>query len=267
MRTAELFRSARIAKGFKQSALAELGGISCSALARFEADKLRLSEDTLQRIAPYLDVNPKYLEGNSVSPFMNHEQGLIKFFIDKYHLHSDPILATILATSENLEFYSLSPHLSILERIRHLNIADNPTYAMIIRDEFDNTFIFRCKSNKDFMAWDARFISLNAHLMKITNKVGQIINKIISKDLYDKIADWNSVSLEDLQHILQSKKQSFKLQTVVYSEEETEMVIEFRDNHVNPVVAMGSIGLLRDIERMNIDPEEAREILKRYYEH
>lgn len=265
MRTAELFRSTRVAKGLKQSALAELGGISCSALARFEGGKLRLSEETLQRIAPYLDINPKYLEGNSASPFMSHNNELIKFFIDKYHLHSDPIMATIFATSENLEYYSLSPHLSILERIRYLNIADNPTYAMVIKDEFGNTFLFRCKSSKDFMTWDDRRTSLDAHFLSITNKKGQFIKLIISKELYDKIVKWDNVSLEDLQIIFQTKKQSLKLQNVVYSEQETEMVIEFRDSHINPAVAINSMGLLGDIEEHKIDPEEARAILKRYY--
>lgn len=265
MRTAELFRSTRVAKGLKQSALAELGGISCSALARFEGGKLRLSEETLLRLAPYLDINPKYLEGNSNSPFMGCDNKLIKFFVDKYNFHKDPIIATIIGSSNSLEFYSLSPHLSIIERIRYLNVADQPTYAMVIKDEFENVFIFRCKSNKDFLSWDNNRINWDANLLHMTNKKGHFEKQIMSKELYDKIVNWDDVSLEDLQFLFQNKKQHLKLKTIVYTEVEAEMISEFRDSHINPAVAINSMGLLGDIEEHKIDPEEARAILKRYY--
>lgn len=265
MRTAELFRSARVAKGLKQLALAEYGGISCSALARFEAGKLRLSEETLLRLAPYLDINPRYLEGNSTSPFMGHNNKLIKFFTDKYNFHKDPIISTIIGTSSSLEFYSLSPHLSILERIRYLNVADHPTYAMVIKDEFENVFIFRCKSNKDFMTWDNNRTNWDVNLLHMTNKKGHFEKQIMSKELYEKIVNWEDISLEDIQFLFQNKKQQLKLKTIVYTELEAEMVSEYRDCHINPAVAINSKSLIADIEHHKIDPEEARMILKRYY--
>lgn len=265
MRSAELFRSARVAKGLKQSVLAELGGISCSALARFEGGKLRLSEETLTRLAPHLDINPKYLEGNSDRPFLSRDNKLIKFYVDKYKFHQDPIIAKIIGSSDSLEFYSLSPHLSIIERIRYLNIADHPTYAMVIKDEFNNVFIFRCKSSKDFMSWDDKRTSWDANVLHMTNKSGHFEKQIMSKDLYEKIVDWENLELEDLQFLFLNKKQNTKLKTIVHTELENEMVHEFRDNHINPIVAINSKNLLSDIEKHEIDPEDARSVLKRYY--
>jgi hypothetical protein len=136
---------------------------------------------------------------------------------------------------------------------------------MVIKDGFENVFIFRCKSNKDFMTWDDKRTSWDANVLHMTNKRGHFEKQIMSKDLYEKIANWESLELKDLQFLFQNKKQNTKMKTIVHTETEDEMVHEFRDYNINPLVAISSTGLLSDIEKHKIDPEDARKILKQYY--
>lgn len=264
MRLSELFRITRVAKGVKQADLAALGQISNSALARFEANKLRLSNETLLRIAPYLDINADYVEGNSKHPFLNASRELIKFFVEKYHFHDDPVMARVKASSSYLEFYSLSPHLSILERIKHLNIADQPTYALLIKDELSNLFIFRCKSNKDFMTWDDAIISRDAYFMRLADKQGWYDKLTIAKDLYEKISRWDDLCVGDFEHLMEESKinKKFKL---INSEQEADIISDIRDRKLSLDVVKQSLGLISDIEHHRINPEEARAVLRKHY--
>lgn len=267
MRMFEVFRIARTAKGIKQFVLAELGGISVSALARFEGGKLGLSNDTLIKIAPYLDINPEYIIGASKCVFKSGSNGLIKFYIEKYHFHDDPILAIIRGSSNNLEFYSLSPHLSILERVRHLNIADQPTYALFVRDGYSNVFIFRCKSPKDFMTWDDVHISRDTYFMKITNKQGWYDKVPINKDLYEKISRWDDLSINDFELLIEERNKDntgskFK---IINNDQEADFINNLRKHKINLNIANKSIGLLNDLDKYNIDPEEVRKLVKNNY--
>ena len=51
-------RHARLAKGMRQQALADLAGCSKSMLSKIEADRVVPSLPTLQRIAKALEINP-----------------------------------------------------------------------------------------------------------------------------------------------------------------------------------------------------------------
>lgn len=264
MRIGELFKITRLAKGIKQFVLAEEAGISVSALARFEGGKLGLSNDTLLRISPHLDINPEYVIGASKCPFKSEKKGLIKYFIQKYHFHDDPILAMIRGCSDYLEFYSLSPHLSILERIRHLNIADQPTYSLLVRDGFSNLYIFRCKSNRDFMTWDDVHISRDIYFMKVTNKHGLYAKVNINKDLYEKIAQWDDLCVGNFETLIMESNKSEGFNSI-NKEEEADIINELREHNIDFNTAKQSIGLISDIRKHNMDIEEVRTFLRRHY--
>lgn len=234
MRIAELFRKAREAKGLKQSEIADQCGISRSALARFETGSLRLAEETLLQIAPLLNIDPEFLRGNAKIPFKNQNAELIKFLVDKYHVNTDMLLATILARCDILEIYYLSPPLTIVDRIRHLNVAANPTYALLLSDEAGNVYLFRCKSPKDFLAWDDSLSSWYSEQRRLTGKSGHFEMRIISKELFEKIRDWQGVSKADFEFLFSQKSENLIYKGIALSEEEKKLILFIRDQHLSP---------------------------------
>lgn len=234
MRVAELFRKAREAKGLKQSEIADQCGISRSALARFETGSLRLADENLSIIAPLLDINPEFLNGNTKIPFKSQSGELIKFVVDKYHVNTDLLLKAILTTCDVLDVFYLCPPLTIVDRLRHLNIADNPTYALLLRDEQGNVYLFRCKSPKDFMAWDNSIHSWFFEQRRLTGKSGYYDPRIISKDLYEKIRDWNDVNKSDVEFLFSQMNQDLIFKEFALSEDEKKLITYIRDQHLNP---------------------------------
>lgn len=234
MRIAELFRRAREAKGLKQSEIADQCGISRSALARFETGSLRLAEETLLLIAPLLDIDPEFLRGNATIPFKSPTGSLIKFVVDKYHVNTDMLLATILARCDVLEIYYLTPPLTIVDRIRHLNVAANPTYALLMRDEAGNVYLFRCKFSKDFLAWDDSISSWQSEQRRLSGKSGHFEQLIISKELFEKIRDWQDVDKADFDSLFSQKTENLIYKGIALSEAEKKLILFIREQHLDP---------------------------------
>ncbi len=234
MRIAELFRRAREAKGLKQSEIADQCGISRSALARFETGSLRLSEETLLLIAPLLDIDPEFLRGNAKIPFKSPTGSLIKFVVDKYHVNTDMLLTRLLAQCDVLEIYYLSPPLTIVDRIRHLNVAANPIYALLMCDEAGNVYLFRCKSPKDFLAWDENLSSWHSEQRKKAEKSSHLEMRIISKELFDKIRDWQEIDKADFEYLFSQKNENLIFKEFALSEAEKKLILFIRDQHLDP---------------------------------
>ena len=234
MRISELFRRAREAKGLKQSEIADQCGISRSALARFETGSLRLAEETLLQIAPLLDIDPEFLRGNARIPFKSPTGSLIKFVVDKYHVNSDVLLSRLIALSDVLEIYYLTPPLTIVDRIRHLNVASNPTYALLMKDEAGNVYLFRCKSPKDFLAWDDSISSWMSEQRRMAGKSGHFEPLIISKELFEKIRDWQGIDKEDFDAVFSQKTENLIYKGIALSEAEKKLILFVRDLHLKP---------------------------------
>ena len=259
MRIAELFRRAREAKGLKQSDIADQCGISRSALARFETGSLRLAEETLLLIAPLLDIDPEFLRGNATIPFKSPTGSLIKFVVDKYHVNTDMLLATVLARCDVLEIYYLTPPLTIVDRIRHLNVASNPTYALLMKDEAGNAYLFRCKSSKDFLAWDESISSWQSEQRRLSGKSGHFEQLIISKELFEKIRDWQGIDKADFDSLFSQKTENLIYKGIALSEAEKKCILFIREQHLDPEVAVLSEPekkLLLFIREQHLDPEE-----------
>ncbi len=234
MRISELFRRAREAKGLKQSEIADQCGISRSALARFETGSLRLAEETLLQIAPLLDIDPEFLRGNARIPFKSPTRSLIKFVVDKYRVNSDVLLSRLIALSDVLEVYYLYPPLTIVDRIRHLNVASNPTYALLMKDEAGNVYLFRCKSPKDFLAWDDSISSWLSEQRRMAGKGGHFEPLIISKELFEKIRDWQGIDKEDFDAVFSQKTENLIYKGIALSEAEKKLILFIRDQHLDP---------------------------------
>lgn len=259
MRIAELFRRAREAKGLKQTDIADQCGISRSALARFETGSLRLAEETLLLIAPLLDIDPEFLRGNATIPFKSPTGSLIKFVVDKYHVNTDMLLATVLARCDVLEIYYLTPPLTIVDRIRHLNVASNPTYALLMKDEAGNAYLFRCKSSKDFLAWDESISSWQSEQRRLSGKSGHFEQLIISKELFEKIRDWQGIDKADFDSLFSQKTENLIYKGIALSEAEKKCILFIREQHLDPEVAVLSEPekkLLLFIREQHLDPEE-----------
>ena len=245
MRLSELFRSAREAKGLKQAEIASACGISRPAIARFEKGTLRLNDEILIKMAPLLDINPEFLNGHTKNPFKSQNNELIKYVVDKYHVHTDLLLASIVSEAKLYSFYSLYPPLTILERIRHLNLVDDPIYALVIRDDSDNIFLFRCKSNKDFMSWDDRFISVIKEITWMTDKEGFFRKWLISKDLYEKIRDWDEIKKEDFDFLFRKEDKNLQFDDLIPSVSEKKLILSVREQQLDPELVIQNLPKLK----------------------
>jgi transcriptional regulator with XRE-family HTH domain len=263
MRSGELMQRAREAKGIKQAELAVECGISRSALGRYEVGSLRFNVEVLLKIAPILDLNPDYFQGLTKNPFKSAHANLIKFYVDKYKVHTDILLNLLTQCSSRLEIYCISPPLTVVERIRHMNISDNPVYAILIKDDINNVYIFRCKSKNDYITWDDKLISMLSHSLYLYDKPANIQKSIVSRELYEKIKDWQNLEQKDFDYIIGSKNEDSKLKNTILSESEILMVNNYRDDNIKPEDAVKYKAVLKYLIEHNIEPVEVMDYLRK----
>lgn len=259
MRSSELCRKAREAKGIKQADIALQAGLSRPALARFETDSLMLSEDKLFAVAKLLDINPDYFSGITRNAFKNQNGELIRFFVDKNHVKTDLLITLAIAGSEIIDMYALSPPLTVLERIRKLNLAGNPLYAIVMKDDHDNVFLFRCKSNRDFMGNDNSVTARFMELANMTGKRGYLESQIITKNLYEKIREWDNVTKADFDYLLHGKENEIGLKTLVLNDAEKILINVMRDCQFD---ATDITQLLKCIADSDCHPVDVTRILR-----
>lgn len=196
-----LFTIMREGKGLTQQAIADVIGVSRTAVAHFERGQLSaLSSESLLKAAPVLSINPSFITGESLSPF--YSEDVIKVYLKgsfPFQVELSPLYSFL---QDECEVFLLSPPLNIFERVRKV-ITDEAVYAIVIKDEFQNTLIFRHKKLNVFILPD------NDAIQRLTrfpySKLGfnlKFYTVKINKDLYLRIKDW-TINKSDLEFLLE----------------------------------------------------------------
>lgn len=129
----------------KQIDVAAAANITHVALSRFESGKSTLSRETLMKIAPLLNINPQFLQGDSANPF--HAKNLIKMSLSETLSGPNFDLIYFLAeVNQRLDLiYLLLPPV-FGRKLARVGLGGGLyTIAIAIRDGEHNYFIVRPK--------------------------------------------------------------------------------------------------------------------------
>ena len=141
MTLSELFRSVRLAQRIRQGDVARQVSISHPSLTQFEKGNITLALTTLLRIAPLINVDPRYVSGESDQPFLPNTFITVKI-PNGYLRTADLSLLSVLAdNNKKLEVILLIvPILFYKKALRSLYEA--PVLAMAVKDNQGNIFFF-----------------------------------------------------------------------------------------------------------------------------
>lgn len=236
-----LFAVVRKGKGITQNDIAEAVGLARSAIAQFERGHASLSNDTLIRIAPLLNINPDYISIKEVNPFKSGSNDLIKLYLPEntMTLALDYSLIYFLAATEanrSLDFLFLSPD------VRAASIA-NPfeavIYAIAVRDSANNIFLFRRKLH---MAWGSVTgeKELQTRITQLSEEKGKKISfkiKKIDSRLYEIIREWTAVR-RDIEPLFESAE--IPLMSSL-TDAEKKLIAEMRTKKISPSKVIRSL--------------------------
>jgi len=234
----QIFKFARKSQNIKQSLVAKKAGIAQPSLANYESGRCTLSEKTLLKIAPTLNINPDYIKGDAANPFLSKD--LIKMLIsDKLLTGADytPI-EFIVRTNFALEiiFLTTTDRAKPFDKATSKTMSNQPTIAILIRDQDMNTFILRRKNPKAYLADKSDLKAKISQIIKEENKEAvcqeenkEIVfqTKVITRELFEKINGW-TVTKKDVDKFF-SLTQSMEL-----TADEYEMLCQMRIKKIEP---------------------------------
>lgn len=198
----DFFKTVREMQGLKQSDIAKNLQITQSSIAKFESGASTLGQDTLYRMAKLISINPEYLENKSANPFKSNK--LIKMFLPtKLALTVDfSFIHSLVEINRKLDFLFLSPNILFIDRITKSTVFGTPIYAIVVKDQDHNMFIFRRKEKSVLSAAITGEKKLEIELKglaEIEEKILLFTTREIDKHLYNKIHSWKELSREDLE--------------------------------------------------------------------
>ncbi len=235
MEIGKFFKIVRLSKNLGQLELADLAGVSKSALSQFESGQASVSKDTLLKICSKLDINREFIGEKSINPFFS--QRLIKFVFPELSPNiidriSDVTLIEMIVESNQIaEFIFLSvPQFKVIQKISDITKTDIPPYALLCRDEDNNIFLFRRKRSFDYIT---NFKDIQRKFKRVTDEdKKQIIvkSKKIGIELYEKIKNW-TVEKEDVEDI-------FEDELIILTVAEKKLIRTIRDKNINPNIVL-----------------------------
>jgi transcriptional regulator with XRE-family HTH domain len=197
----DLFKTVRQMQAIKQSEIAEYLGISQSSIAKFETGIAALNIERLKKVASYLSINPDFLENEHANPFKSEEP--IKMFLPtRFTVKIDfSLIYFIVESNYKVDLLFLSPNAFFIGKLTKDTVFEYPIYAIVLRDQDDNMFIFRRKEKSYLNA----AITGEKHLEVELNKLAKEYDKIIristveiDKKTYNKIQAWDDLTRDDL---------------------------------------------------------------------
>jgi len=213
----------RANQNIKQSLTAKKAGIAQPSLANYERGHSTLSEKTLLKIAPTLNINPDYIKGDAANPFLNTD--LIKMFLfDKLLIGADytPI-EFIVRTNSALEiiFLTTTDRAKPFDKATSKTMSNQPTIAILIRDQDMNIFILRRKNQGAYLIDKLDLKAKISQIVKEDNKKVVFQTKVITRELFEKINGW-TVTKKDVDKFF-SLTQNMEL-----TADEYEMICQMR---------------------------------------
>lgn len=219
----EIFRIAREMQGMAQSEVALRADVTQSAISRFEAGSSTLSRENLFKIAPLLNINPKYITAESHNPFLS--RSLIKMhFPERFGAVDFAALHLLSEANQSLEFVFLIPHFRLVSKLLAKTMIEIPCYAIAVRDGDGNIFLFRRKLKGAFIVGEKDLQSRISERMEKEGRQVLFRTVRIERELYQKIKAWD-VSKKDIAGLFAETT------PVLLNEEEKELIAKIREHY------------------------------------
>ena len=256
----KIFKIARESQNINQTIISEAAEITQTAISKFENGNSTLSEKTLKKIAPLLNINPDFVSGKSLNPFKS--SSLVKLFVGLGGLYF--FLNLFLEYNRKLDFLSIAPRFSGMEKltkqfgIRLLvsivgkkisSAAGTFIYAVAVRDASNNYFLIRNFNNKGFLLWEGEDENIEWYVNKILYKNkffeetrghgdrSYTFNRLeINRPFYEKIRDWN-IKRKDIEPLFRSKSK----EPLTLTETEKKLILSVREKSIDPHILIQHI--------------------------
>lgn len=236
----EIFRIARELQGIAQSEVALKAEVTQSAISKFEAGSSTLSRENLLKIAPLLHINPRYLTAESHNPFLSRL--LIKMhFPERFRAVDFAPLYLLSEANQSLEFVFLIPHFRLVSKILAKTMIETPCYAIAVRDEDGNIFLFRRKLKGAFIVGEKDLQARISERMEKENKQVLFRTVRIERELYQKIKAWD-VSRKDIVELFAETT------PVLLNEEEKELIAKIREHYGTTSFKKSVLEFLKNFE-------------------
>lgn len=211
----------REAQDITQSELAQKLGITQAAIAQFEKTRAALSAETIINMSPILNLNPDYLLSRIGNPFkQNVPEEIIKMFLFENPIGDIDFSLIKLIAEKNHQaiFLFLKPLFggTTLSGLTHedRDIAKKEiarwnkqsrqgffVFALLIRDDDDNIFLFKRKDNIFLKESDF----LPALKEAIENKRFEFDTVGIRYPIYRAIKDWTAINATTIGDLFKHK--------------------------------------------------------------
>ena len=208
----KLFKLVRELTGKTQPEVSASAKITYQSLQQFEKAQASLSKETLKMMAKALYINPEYIDDTSLYPFKSNGR-LIKMFMPD-GLIFDNLEPLYLLSKLNKQLRMITLIAPFPELKRFSNIGLPLIYAILLKDDHNNVFLFRRKKEKDIFNLSADYPSPIVKLTKISQENKSVISfaqKELSRDVFDKIREWNSLSIADIKYLIDEETTFTKL--------------------------------------------------------
>ena len=208
----KLFKFVRELTGKTQPEVSASAKITYQSLQQFEKGQASLSKETLKLMAKTLYINHDFIDDSAKYPFKSSGR-LIKMIVpDGVLFDNFEPLYFLSKLNKQLRMITLIAPFPELKRFSNIGLP--LIYAILLKDDHNNVFLFRRKKEKDIFNLSSDYPSPIVKLTKISQENKSVISiaqKEISRDVFDKIREWNSVSMADIKYLINEETAFTKL--------------------------------------------------------
>jgi len=256
----KLFKLVRELIGKTQPEVSASAKIAYQSLQQFEKGQASLSKETLKMMARALYINPDYIDDTSLYPFKSNGRLIKMFMPDGLIFDNLEPLYFLSKLNKQMRIITLIAPFPELKRFRNIGLP--LIYAIALKDDHKNVFLFRRKNKKGIFNLSADYPSPIVKLTKISqeNKSAiSIAQKELSRNAFDKICDWNLLSLKDIKDLIDEEIKFTKL----FEPTEAEIVqLEYQRTMGIESLSRYELMLINEIRTKDIAIEKVSKMLE-----
>ena len=144
----KLFKLVRELTGKTQPEVSASAKITYQSLQQFEKGQASLSKETLKMMARALYINPEYIDDTSLYPFKSNGRLIKMFMPDGLIFDNLEPLYFLSKLNKQLRMITLIAPFPELKRFRNIGLP--LIYAIALKDDHKNVFLFRRKKKKTY---------------------------------------------------------------------------------------------------------------------
>jgi transcriptional regulator with XRE-family HTH domain len=204
-----------MAQGISQRDVASHLGIHQGSVAQFETGRSKLSLATLVRMAPFLNLNPAFVETGTGRPFKPRQPGeVIKLLLSPNPESGADLylLNLILTKAEKTQIVVLLPP---LEQAKGKLGTAGFYYAVTILDDQGTAYLLRAKHGERLTG---SLKELQVEMDAIASKderTFQLKTVRVTKEMFEKLRTWSILRVNELSPLLPRTKKAASRQRLL----------------------------------------------------